>query len=100
MPFIPRIFKIRDRSMEPYLKTGDYVVACAFPLRISALKAGDVVVCRHPSKDMVLVKRVRSIDGRGLFLEGDNKAMSSDSRDFGRVEIRSVIGKVLFRVPK
>ena len=91
-PFPISIFMVRDHSMEPALKPGDYVVANRWFRRISA---GDIIVFKHQEKGMLLVKRVGSIDRGRVFALGDNKEASQDSRSFGEIKRENIIGKVI-----
>ena len=87
-------FKVEDKSMEPTLHSGDYVIAVKYIIRKP--KEEDVVVLKHPKKEMKLIKRIRKIDNDKYFVEGNNRSYSSDSRDFGPIEKESIIGKVMF----
>ncbi len=89
-----RIIRIADRSMEPAIKDGSFVLAAVSFFRI---RAGDVVLLRHPSKNMLIIKRVLKMSGGMVWVEGDNKEKSSDSRKFGWVDSRNITGKVLMR---
>ncbi len=90
-----RIFKVRDRSMEPAIREGDYLIVSRWYGR---LRVGDIVVLRHPNKDIMIVKRISTISSSKIYVIGDNKALSEDSRKFGGVDRGRVIGKVLLRV--
>lgn len=57
-------------------------------------KVGDIVVIKYDGKEMV--KRVEKIENGQIFVEGDNKQESTDSRDFGSVSKDKIIGKVIF----
>ncbi len=86
-----RIFRVAERSMEPSIAQGDYVVANCWFLSLSA---GDVVVAQGPD-GMVLVKRVKKVGSRGVYVIGDNAKLSVDSRRFGWIGRERVIGKVI-----
>jgi len=85
-------FKVEERSMEPTLYPGDTILARKY----FNLRKGDVVIFKHPEKEIKLVKRVAKIENGRYLVEGDNKEMSSDSRKFGMIERESIIGKVMF----
>jgi nickel-type superoxide dismutase maturation protease len=94
--------EIAGSSMEPSLRPGDW--ALAVPAR--RLRPGNVVVVQHPLRPgLEIVKRIVAgpgdvaPDGRVLtaaqwWVEGDDSAASTDSRQFGpvhRESIRAVI---------
>ena len=90
-----RIFKVRDRSMEPSIKEGDYLIVNRWYGR---LKVGDIVVLRHPAKKIAIVKRISTISSNSIYVIGDNSAFSEDSRKFGGLSRERIVGKVLLRV--
>jgi nickel-type superoxide dismutase maturation protease len=90
-----RIFHVRDRSMEPAIMDGDYVLVSALHSR---LRNGDVVILPHPKTGLYLIKRVSGIKGDSLFVLGDNAKLSDDSRSFGYVKSCEIIGKVIYKV--
>lgn len=75
--------------MEPYSREGDFVVVNGF----SSLKEGDVAVLRHPVSLRLLLKRIMRKSGEQYWFEGDNKAVSSDSRVFGWVHRKHILGR-------
>lgn len=79
--------------MLPTLKPGQDVVSFNWALS-GKPKAGDIIVIRHQGRE--IVKRVQKTADRQVFVQGDNKEESTDSRDFGLVDISQVIGKVVF----
>ncbi len=87
-----RIFRVAERSMEPTIHSGAYVLAnCLKP----KVRPGDIVVIRYPKEGIIMVKRVSSINGDEVFIQGDNPKESLDSRHFGAVKSGDVIGKVI-----
>ena len=90
-----RIVRVADRSMEPTIKDGSFVLAL---FSFFGLRAGDIVLLRHPASHMLIIKRVLRISGDKVWVEGDNKKESSDSRKFGWVDSRNVAGKVIVRL--
>jgi len=77
--------------MVPTLTDGQFVLYD--PRRPAAV--GDLVVARHPSQPIEIVKRVASIDPVGLLeLASDNESEGTDSRSFGRVDLDAVLGTV------
>ncbi len=91
-------FRIDDRSMEPALRAGDYVLVNRWAYRTKAPGAADIVVLRNPeAMGQFLVKRITSGDvTTGFFVLGDNTAHSRDSRHFGVVPMHLIVGKVRY----
>lgn len=89
------IFKVKDRSMEPAIKGGDYVVVNKLAYLLSKPKVKDIIVFKYPAKNIFLIKRITRVAKEKYFVTGDNKAMSIDSRKFGSVQFHSIVGKVI-----
>lgn len=86
-----RRLRVQGDSMTPTLVDGQFVLFD--PARTAVV--GDVVVARHPSQPIDIVKRVASIDPAGLVeLASDNGQDGTDSRSFGRIDIDAVVGTV------
>jgi nickel-type superoxide dismutase maturation protease len=79
---------IQGPSMVPTLAPGEVVTAVH---RWRRVRVGDVVVVRDPRvPTRWIVKRCVARRGRLLDLRGDNAAASTDSRDFGLVDVGEV----------
>ncbi len=87
-----RIFKAADRSMEPAIKGGEYLIATGW---FGKLKPGDIVVLEHPARRIKIVKRISALSDNSVYVLGDNREMSEDSRSFGYVDRAAVAGKVI-----
>ena len=84
--------------MLPTLRPGDRLRVDARAYRARVPQAGEVVVLEDPADaTRWLVKRVSAVDARAGTLEvrGDATATARDSRQFGPVPFRSVIGRVV-----
>ena len=91
MPPAPvRLVLVDGPSMRPTLAPGDRLVVVRLPLRV-----GDVVALQHDGR--TIVKRVASIDGDAITVLGDNLGASTDSRTFGPVPRRAVLGRAVYR---
>jgi nickel-type superoxide dismutase maturation protease len=93
--------KVAERSMEPALRPGDWLLV----RRTRRVHPGQIVLARHPGRpDMLIVKRAaRRVEGDGevgggWWLESDNPAAGAvDSRRFGAVPAALIEGRVLTR---
>jgi nickel-type superoxide dismutase maturation protease len=92
---------VAERSMEPVLYPGDWVVVrrAIIPGRPPRLRAGQLVVARHPERPtLLIVKRAARRDGDRWWLTADNTAAGAeDSRAFGAVPASLIEGRVLMR---
>jgi nickel-type superoxide dismutase maturation protease len=88
-------FKIEGQSMVPKLKHGQIVFASSIPYIFRKPKVGDVVIAQH---GRCIIKRIARIKENKVFVVGDNKKESSDSRNFGWIGKEKIIGKVIFNI--
>lgn len=79
--------------MEPTLKTGQIVWVSNWYYLINKVRVGDIVLFRKNHQE--LIKRVKKISRDRVFLVGDNKSDSLDSRAFGKVSSDKILGKVI-----
>ncbi len=91
-----RAFLIEGDSMLPTLKNGDAILIDAD----AKVAVGDILLTKHPFKKSVkLVKRLSEIDQNGnYFLVGDNPSESTDSRTFGALSPKHLLGKAVCRL--
>jgi nickel-type superoxide dismutase maturation protease len=89
-------FRVEGNSMLPALKDGDAVLIDPR----EKVVGGDIVLANHPFKKSVkILKRLEHFDDKGdLFLAGDNREESTDSRTFGAVPLKYLIGKATSRL--
>jgi len=87
-----RRFLVSGDSMKPTLENGQFVLVDPKPAVVSE---GDIVICRHPTMDLELVKRVMVLEEGRFFVQGDNVKESSDSRQFGWLTKEHICGKVV-----
>jgi nickel-type superoxide dismutase maturation protease len=86
---------VAERSMEPVLRPGDWLVVW----RGAPVRPGHIVVARHPERPgMLLVKRAIRLERDGWWLLSDNpEAVAVDSRHFGAVPPDLLEGRVIGR---
>ena len=58
-------------------------------------KMDDIIAFHDPRDGKILIKRIAKKNRTRYFVEGDNKSASNDTRVFGWIEKRDIIGKVL-----
>ncbi|MEW5884784.1 MAG: signal peptidase I [Armatimonadota bacterium] len=109
---------VDGHSMEPTLKDKQRILVCKALWLVGAPKKGDIVVVRGDVPGDYLVKRVYATEGQQVdyayqpenydfslgkyvvpeghvYVLGDNLSMSEDSREFGPVPLRKILGKVV-----
>lgn len=87
---------VKGDSMLPVLKNGDAVLIEPG----AKIEPGDIVLARHPFKQSVkILKRISRVTPEGSYLlVGDNLPESSDSRAFGAIQAKDILGKVVCRL--
>jgi len=91
MCFPISIYKVREQSMEPFLKEGDFVLIWQWQKDFSV---GDVVVAWH--NNLEIIKRIRKISAGKVLLAGD----SEKSMEPIWVSLSQIKGKVIFSAKK
>ena len=82
-------------SMAPTLVPGDLVLITPRQAGATLPALGSIVVARHPDRPKTrIIKRMADVQDEGLVLLGDNPGASTDSRQFGVVPSRLLIGEV------
>ena len=108
-----QFLRIIGDSMNPTLRPGQIVFVNTRAFRRRAPRRGEVVVARpHSAGGRLMVKRLAALpcdtmelDGQQwqlqeheFFLLGDHARVSTDSRRFGPVSRRELVGPIQFRV--
>jgi len=93
-----RAILVEGDSMLPGLKSGDGILINPD----ARIVEGDIVLAKHPfKKSIIILKRLAEIDQNGnYFLVGDNPSSleSSDSRTFGAISAKHILGKAVCRL--
>jgi phage repressor protein C with HTH and peptisase S24 domain len=76
--------------MAPTLKPGQLVIG----RQTRELRPGDVVIVSHDGLEKI--KRIEKQQGDLIYLLGDNAPASTDSRNFGWVQAKAIIAKVVW----
>jgi len=93
-------FVVRGDSMAPTFAANDRLFVSKLLYKIVSPKVDDIVVLTDPRNDRLILKKVDGVFGDKYFVVGKNLAESTDSRTFGAVDKRQIVGKVLFRYKK
>lgn len=79
--------------MAPTLRSGQVVVCVSR----ADYAVGNIVVARV--NDREVIKRVASVSGDAMYLTGDNSGASTDSRHYGSVGKRDILGVMKYTYP-
>lgn len=82
--------RVVGTSMSPMLQPGQLILATPWFKR---LRPGQVVVLRKNNRE--LIKRIERIEADKVFVIGDNLVDSTDSRQFGWLDISTVVARVI-----
>lgn len=87
-----RMAVVSGLSMIPTLAPGERLLV----RNDGPIVLGDIVVFDRESQ--FDVKRVLHIEAEGIFVQGDNDRVSTDSRTYGFIPFDDVVGTVTFRL--
>jgi len=111
--WVAQPFMVSGASMEPTYHNGDYLIVDEISYLASEPKKDDVIIFRYPKDPKVFfIKRIIglpneeiSINGKDIklgddeyFVMGDNRDFSSDSRVWGPVPKKMIVGRSLVRL--
>lgn len=111
---------VKGRSMFPTFHTNSKVLTCSAYWLVGPVKDGDVVVLKDTNPDGYIIKRVYKMGGETVdwklvpeshrladgpfvvpqgmvYVLGDNRPESEDSRRFGPRRMEDVLGKVIVK---
>lgn len=93
-------FLIVGHSMEPTLLDGKSVLISGVPFLFTKPKVGDIIAFKTNRKIYIkrIAKKNSSADGEKYFVKGDNKRDSVDSKNFGWIDRKEIIGKVIGKI--
>ena len=88
--------------MLPSLKEGDIVFFKKYKKNKSKLKYRQIIIFRHPLKEIDLIKRINFVSQKNIEVLGDNIEFTEDSNKFGLVNNEKIIGIVTSKliIPK
>lgn len=91
--FCFRLTNVHGCSMEPTLSNGDFRICNT----LATPKVGDIVIIKPflAVGDKYIIKRVTDIQDNKIFVQGDNRDNSYDSRAFGWLDMDMVFGVII-----
>ena len=98
LPF--RSIAVSGSSMKPTYNDGDWLLFKQVTVSASdsqSLVGKVVVIERESFPGIHLIKRVVRAEQSGIWVEGDNKEASTDSRQWGAITPTEIVGVVLLR---
>jgi len=111
--WVAQPFIVNGASMAPTFATGDYLIVDELSYHFRQPKKEEVIVFRYPlSPSTFFIKRVIGVPGSTLeidgkkirvgdneyFVMGDNREASFDSRNWGAVPKKLIVGRALVRL--
>ena len=91
-----KILKVEGDSMYPTIKNGNKTVVSFIPYLFINPKIGDIVIAKHPHKNIKIIKRITKIQNMKYFIEGDNNE-SSDSKEFNAIPKNLILAKLILK---
>lgn len=91
-------FVVRGQSMEPTFREGQTLLVSSIPYLFRQPGIGDIVVVKDPRDGRLLLKRIvtfvpsRIRPREEYFVSGDNPSASTDSRIFGPITNKNILG--------
>lgn len=85
-------FEVIGHSMEPAIKNGQEIIVSKIPFWLIPPRKGDIVA--FDDNGMMIVKRITEAKKSKFKVKGDNK---KDSKDYGWIERKNIIGKVVYK---
>jgi signal peptidase I len=85
--------------MRPLYEDGDFVLVSRISLLWDRIKPGDVIVFRSSANGIMIKMAENTGDQRRIRVIG-TCASSTDSRKFGAISSKDVLGKVILRIRK
>ncbi len=95
-----RIIKVTGDSLSPVYNDGDFVLIVKIPIFLINIRVGDIVVFKHPIYGQ-LIKKVHLVSDQEdkIFVVGFHEN-SVDSRQFGAISKKEILGKVIWHIKK
>jgi nickel-type superoxide dismutase maturation protease len=94
-----KLLKITGESLSPDFDHGDFVLVSKIPFYFNSPSVGDVVAFNQPGYGL-LIKRIQAIQPDGAIEVIGSHPESVDSRVFGPIHYKDLLGKVIWHIRK
>jgi signal peptidase I len=94
-----KFLKVGEDSLSPYFEHGDFVLVSKIPFLFHPPAPGDVIAFHQPGYGL-LIKRIESVNPDGEVNVIGTQPESVDSRVFGSVRQKDMVGKVIWHIRK
>ena len=92
MKFPLGLYRVSGQSMTPTYQPGDLLLGW----RWFKPHLDQVVVVQ--TRERTIIKRIKRLDAKTVWLEGDNAAASTDSRSFGSVALQQIQAVIITKL--
>ncbi len=90
---------VDGKSMSPTLLPGESLLVQDDFYQSHPPQVGDIILLQHPTQlDLIMVKRIHEIKDTEIYVLGDNLSQSTDSREFGTITNKNILGKVTSKI--
>jgi signal peptidase I len=95
-----KLLKVSGSSLLPMYRDGDFVLVSKIPYFFGPIKPGDVIAFRHRHYG-TMIKQVQRVapDKAEIYVIGTQEN-SIDSRHFGPIGQKDVLGKTIWHIKK
>lgn len=87
--------KVLGHSMEPTIRHQQEILVSSIPFFLRKPKVRDIVMLQ---RRQYIIKRIVKIKNNQFYVVGDNDKESTDSRNFGWIDRKEIIGKVIYKI--
>ena len=84
--------------MFPAYKSGEVVLVDCIVYKVFGLRVDNIIVLKHPYNNSYIIKRITKKNNNLYFVRGDNKNESTDSKNFGWISKKDIIGRVIMKI--
>lgn len=95
-----QLIKVSGKSLLPEYQEGDFVLVVKVPFFLRRIQQGDVVVFDHPVYGLMIKVVDHLIPEKDEIFVVGTHMFSVDSREFGPISRKVLIGKVVWHISK